>query len=299
VESGGPDLKASRLAGLRRAILRWSEENRRDLPWRATRDPWLVMVSEVMLQQTQAARVVDPYLRFVERFPTPKACAVAGAAEVVRAWDGLGYNRRALFLYRTATTLVEQHGGQVPNDLAALQALPGIGSYTARAVLAFAFDADVGVVDTNVARLLARAVVGRPLRPAEAQSLADRLVPAGRSWTFNQSMFDLGARHCMSRQPDCTACPLRRQCAWALTGWAVPDPAVGSAATSRPQSRFAGSDRQGRGRLVAALRRGAVAVDDLATAAGWPDDRPRARRAADGLVAEGFACWSDGTLALA
>lgn len=293
------DLKAARLAGLRRAVLRWGEANRRDLPWRATRDPWLVLVSEVMLQQTQAARVVDPYLRFVERFPTPRACAAAGPAEVVRAWEGLGYNRRALYLHRTATALVERHGGQVPDDLAALRALPGVGGYTARAVLAFAFEADTGVVDTNVARLLARAVAGQSLQPTAAQSLADRLVPPGRSWAFNQSLFDLGARHCTSRQPDCTTCPLRRQCAWALGGWAAPDPAVGSAATSRPQSRFAGSDRQGRGRLVAALRRGAVAVDDLAAAAGWPDDPGRARSIADGLVAEGLAHWATGSLALA
>jgi A/G-specific adenine glycosylase len=255
------------------------------------------MVSEVMLQQTQALRVVGPYLRFVERFPTPRACAAAGAAEVVRTWDGLGYNRRALYLHRTAHALVERHGGRVPGDLAALRALPGIGGYTARAVLAFAFEVDTGVVDTNAARLLARAVAGRSLRPAEAQSLADRLVPPGRSWAFNQSLFDLGARHCTSRRPDCAACPLARRCAWALGGWPAPDPAVGSAATSRPQSRYSGSDRQGRGRLVSALRRGPVAGDGLASVAGWPDDRPRARRVAESLVAEGFARWTGGSLA--
>ena len=252
-----------------------------------------------MLQQTQADRVVDPYRRFVDRFPTPAACAAAGPAEVVRSWEGLGYNRRAVFLHRAATAVVDRHDGQVPADLDSLLALPGIGAYTARAVLVFAFEADVGVVDTNVARLLARAVAGRALRPAEAQQLADRLVPAGRSWDLNQSLFDLGARHCRSRRPDCEACPLRRRCSWAVAGWPAPDPAVGSAATSRPQSRFQGSDRQGRGRLVAALRRGPLAPADLAATAGWPDEEVRARLAADALVADGLARWAGDRLELA
>ena len=295
--TGGPD--ARELAGFARTILRWGAAHRRDLPWRTTRDPWLVLVSEVMLQQTQADRVVEPYRRFVDRFPTPAACAAAPTADVVRAWAGLGYNRRAVFLHRTASAVVDRYGGRLPADLDALLALPGIGAYTARAVLVFAFEADVGVVDTNVARLLARAVAGRPLRPAEAQGLADRLVPAGRSWDVNQSLFDLGARHCRSRRPDCTGCPLRRRCAWAATGWAPPDPAVGSAATSRPQSRFDGSDRQGRGRLVAALRRRPLPSDGLADAAGWPDDPARAARVADTLVADGLATWVDGDLHLA
>ncbi|HEX3946289.1 MAG TPA: A/G-specific adenine glycosylase [Acidimicrobiales bacterium] len=252
-----------------------------------------------MLQQTQADRVVAPYRRFLERFPDPTACAAGGVGELVRAWSGLGYNRRAVFLYRAATTMVEEHGGSVPGDLAGLLALPGIGAYTARAVLALALEADVGVVDTNVARLLARAVAGRSLRPAEAQSLADRLVPAGRAWELNQSLFDLGARHCTSRQVDCAGCPLRRRCAWAGRGCSDPDPAVGSAATSRPQSRFEGSDRQGRGRLVAALRQGPLGRDRMAVAAGWVDDPERAGRAADTLVADGLARWRKGRLELA
>jgi A/G-specific adenine glycosylase len=258
-----------------------------------------VLVSEVMLQQTQATRVVEPYRRFLARFSTPSDCAAAGPAEVVRAWDGLGYNRRALFLHRAATAVVERHGGTVPSDLAALRALPGVGAYTGRAVRAFAFELDTGVVDTNVARLLARAVAGRPLRPAEAQAAADGLVPPGRAWAFNQAMLDLGARHCTSRGPECTGCPWRRQCAWATAGWPAPDPAVGSAGTTRPQSRFDGSDRQGRGRLVAALRRGAVERAGLAAAAGWPDDPRRAHAAASALVAEGFARWAGGVLELA
>jgi len=283
----------------RRAVLRWGAQHRRDLPWRTTRDPWLVLVSEVMLQQTQADRVVGPYGRFVERFPTPAACAAAEPADVVRAWAGLGYNRRAVFLHRTATAVVERHGGAVPDDLTSLLALPGVGAYTARAVLVFAFEADVGVVDTNVARLLARAVAGRPLRPAEAQSLADRLAPPGRSWAFGQSLFDLGARHCTSRRPDCTGCPVRTRCAWAARDWSLPDPATGSAATSRPQSRFEGSDRQGRGRLVATLRQRSVARDDVPAIAGWPADPERAGRAAATLVTDGLARWRGDVLELA
>jgi len=250
-----------------------------------------------MLQQTQAARVVEPYLRFVDAHPTPTACAEAGAPAVVRSWAGLGYNRRALNLHRAAAQLVERHGGEVPCDLDALRSLPGVGPYTARAVLCFAFEADTGVVDTNVARLLARAVVGRLLRGAEAQEVADDLVPPGRSWAFNQALFDLGSRHCTAR-PVCSGCPVAHLCAWGTSGWPTPDPAAGSAGVGRGQSRFNGSDRQGRGRLVDALRCGPLSEGDLAAVSGWNDDPARAKRVSDGLVAEGFAHWECGHLQL-
>jgi A/G-specific adenine glycosylase len=290
--------EGARRTALRRLILSWGDTHQRDLPWRATRDPWMVLVSEVMLQQTQATRVVDPYLRFVAAFPTPAVCAAAGAPAVVRAWEGLGYNRRALNLHRAAVALVERHGGDVPSDLEALLGLPGIGPYTARAVRCFAFEADTGVVDVNVARLLARAVVGRPLRAAESQAVADEMVPPGRSWAFNQALFDLGSRYCTARRPDCGGCPVAGCCAWGTVGWVEPDPATGSAGVGKGQSPFAGSDRQGRGRLVDALRRGPLREADLATAAGWSEDPRRARRVADGLVAEGFARWDGGVLRL-
>ncbi|MGH9082615.1 MAG: A/G-specific adenine glycosylase, partial [Acidimicrobiales bacterium] len=290
---------ARRLRGFQAAVGRVADAGLRELPWRATRDPWRVLVSETMLQQTQVARVVDRYAAFVARFPSAPACAGATAGEVVRAWSGLGYNRRAVQLHRAAVAVVERHGGRVPPDLAALRALPGVGPCTGRAVLAFAFESDVGVVDTNVARVLARAVAGRPLRPAEAQDLADRLVPAGRSWRHNQAMLDLGALRCTSRRPACAGCPLRRRCRWAGAGWPQPDPALGSAATSRPQGTFAGSDRQGRGRLVEALRHRPVAAAGLAVAAGWPDDPGRALRVADGLVTDGLARWEEEALSLA
>ncbi|MHB8681650.1 MAG: HhH-GPD family protein [Acidimicrobiales bacterium] len=269
---------------LRRAVLAVTPALRA-LPWRATRDPWAVLVSELMLQQTQLSRVLGPYEAFVERFPTPAACAAAPLGEVLRAWAGLGYNRRAAQLHGAARAMVERHGGRVPEDLAALLALPGIGPYTARAVLAFAYEHDVGVVDTNVRRVIERAVAGRSVARREEQSLADELVPRGRSWAWNQSLMEIGARWCTARRPRCDDCPLARSCGWRASGPAVPDPAT----APRGQSTFAGSDRQGRGRLVAALRSGHVASTAVPVVCGWPDDPERARRVADGLVAEGLA----------
>ncbi len=249
-----------------------------------------------MLQQTQVARVIPHYERFVAAFPTPAACARASAADVVRLWSGLGYNRRALNLHRAALSAVEAHGGQLPADDGALRALPGVGAYTARAVRSFGFGDDVAAVDTNGVRVLARCVHGAGLRPAAAFALGDRLVPPGRSWDFNQAMFDLGATVCRAR-PACDECPLQRSCRWRRAGLVEPDPWRASP-TVRPQSRFEGSDRQGRGRLLAALGRGTVTRSALADVCGWPGDRARAARVAAGLVADGFCVWTDGRLGL-
>jgi A/G-specific adenine glycosylase len=274
------------------AIHRWGTDGgtsrRPDLPWRATRDPWAVLVSEVMAQQTQLDRVIPAYLRFLELFPTPRDCASSSPGAVITAWQGLGYNRRARNLHRTAVIVVEDHGGEVPGDLELLQALPGVGAYTARAVLAFAFGADVGVVDTNAGRVLSRAVAGRALRPAEAQRLVDTMVPTGRGWEFGQALLDLGATVCRSRDPECRRCPIRPRCRWASRGAAHPDPARGSAGVSTGQSMFEGSDRQGRGRVVEALRRGELVTAELAEAAGWPDDHERATRVVERLIDEGL-----------
>ena len=269
------------------ALLRWFDERRRDLPWRRTRDPWAVLGSELMLQQTQVARVLPRYEAFLARWPTPATCAAAPLAEVVEAWAGLGYNRRAVNLHRAAALVAARADGAFPDDLAGLLALPGVGPYTARAVLAFAFEADVGVVDTNAARVLAR-WTGRSLRPAEVQAAADAAVPHGQGWAWNQAMLDLGATVCRPR-PHCDVCPVSSWCEWALAGRPAPDPAVGSAGVAGGQSRFEGSDRQGRGRLVDALRRGPVRADGLAAAMGWPDDPARADRVAATLVADGLA----------
>jgi A/G-specific adenine glycosylase len=244
-----------------------------------------------MLQQTQVHRVVPHYERFVAAFGTPSACARAGSAEVVRRWSGLGYNRRALNLHRAAVAVAEEHGGAVPTDDTALRALPGVGAYTARAVRSFAFGADVAAVDTNAVRVLARAVAGTPLTSTQAFRLGDRLVPAGRSWEFNQSMFDLGATVCTAARPRCGECPLRLQCAWRRRG--ADDPWRAGPSVRR-QSTFVGSDRQGRGRLLDALRRRAVPRASLGEACGWPGDPARAGRVADALVEEGFARWSGG-----
>jgi A/G-specific adenine glycosylase len=246
-----------------------------------------------MLQQTQVERVVGYYERFLDAFPTAGDCARARSGEVVRLWSGLGYNRRALNLHRAAQAIAEEHGGIVPEDEFALRALAGVGPYTARAVLSFAFEVDVATVDTNVVRVLARCVAGTGVTVRQAQSLADRLLPAGRSWEFNQAMFDMGATVCTATRPACERCPLRLQCRWRREGDGERDPWRASPSV-RSQAPFVGSDRQGRGRLVHALRQGAVSQALLASACGWPDDPARADRITASLVAEGFAEWTQG-----
>jgi A/G-specific adenine glycosylase len=241
-----------------------------------------------MAQQTQVARVAERWAPFLERFPTPATCAEAPVAEVLRWWSGMGYNRRALNLHRCATAVVDDHGGRLPSTLAELLALPGVGPYTARAVLAFAFEADHAIVDTNTARVLAR-WAGRRLTPGAAQAAADAALPAGSAWAWNQAMLDLGAGVCTRRGPRCTECPVSTHCAWAAAGCPAPDPADGSAGVSTGQPRFEGSDRQGRGRLLEALRAHPVRQRDVATATGWPGDPARAARVAASLVADGLA----------
>ena len=293
-----------RIAALQEAVLAWwpgVRPLRDELPWRCVRDPWQVLVSETMLAQTQVLRVAERFPAFVEAFPTPRSCAAASLAEVLRAWSGLGYYRRARALHSAATTIVDEHGGAVPADLGALLALPGVGPYTARAVLAFAFGADVAALDTNVARVIARAVAGRPLRRSAAQQLADSLVPrtGGREW--NLALMDFGATVCRARAPRCGECVLAagRQCCWWSDGGSPPDPAAGSAAVSTAQKPYAGSDRQGRGALLRVACAGPIARSHLADAAGWPEDSGRAERVGAALVAEGLlAEGPGGTLVL-
>ncbi|MDA8295125.1 MAG: A/G-specific adenine glycosylase [Actinomycetota bacterium] len=269
------------------------------LPWRATRDPWAVLVSEAMLAQTQAARVAERYPEFLAAFPTPRAMAESGVAAVIRAWSGLGYNRRALALFRLAERLVASHGEAVPASLDELLALPGVGPYTARAVLAFAFEERVGVVDTNIARVLARAVAGAPLRPAPAQRLADALV-TGPPREWNLALMDFGALVCRARDPRCGSCPLAEHaCAWQAArraGEAVTDPARARSGTAPPAARFVGSDRELRGRLLRAACSGAVRLE----AATLSDlDAVRLAALAAALVAEGLlARTEDGALTL-
>ena len=283
-------------------VLAWASGRREDLPWRLTRDPWAVLVSELMLQQTQVSRVVPRFAQFLERFPTVAVCASAGVGAVVEEWAGLGYNRRAVNLHRASVQVVELHGGAFPEELDALLALPGVGPYTARALLAFAFERDAAVVDTNVGRVLARQA-GERLTASIAQSLADALVPTGESWVWNQAMLDLGALVCTKRSPLCAQCPVQTSCAWFASGSAEPDPAVGSAGVSTGQSRFEGSFRQGRARLLDVLRSGtAVDPTQFTEACGWStrEDGDRdAHRAAETLVADGLAVRTeDGSLRL-
>jgi A/G-specific adenine glycosylase len=275
------------------ALLGWGLPRLRDLPWRQTRDPWAILVSELMLQQTQVARVLPKYLDFLSLYPTPAACAAVPSGDIVRAWAGLGYNRRALNLHRAACVVAEAES--FPSNLAGLLALPGVGPYTARAILAFAFEADVAVVDTNIARVLAR-LHGRSLAAKEVQALADDMVPEGDGWAWNQVLMELGATTCTARAWACTTCPLAVSCAWA--GGSAVDPAIGSAGVSGGQSRFAGSDRQGRGRLVDALRTGSVPSASLAKVMGWPHDKARAERVVATLLADGLVLLEKGAYQL-
>ncbi|MEO7555687.1 MAG: A/G-specific adenine glycosylase, partial [Acidimicrobiales bacterium] len=288
----GPRVRLPAHPLMQHALLDWWEgAGRHDLPWRLTRDPWAILVSELMLQQTQVSRVVTRHRTFLKRFPSATACADAPVGDVVSAWAGLGYNRRAVSLHRAATAVCDGHDGTVPDDLDALLALPGVGPYTSRAVLVFAFERDIGLVDTNAGRFVARALAGRALGAREAQAVADAAVPAGRGWAWGQAVFDLGATTCTKRAPACDSCPVRMWCAWARSGFAAPDPVTGSAGISGPQSRFAGSFRQGRGRLVAALRAGPVADEAVAATCGWPDQPERAAEAARSLIDDGLAIW--------
>lgn len=263
-------------------LIEWGSGSLRDLPWRRTRDPWRVLVSEVMLQQTSVARVLPKYEAFIAEFPGPRDLASAPLGDALRLWSGLGYPRRCRNLKSAAEVIESEHGGEVPSDLESLLALPGIGQYTARAVMAFAFGADVAVVDTNVSRVLSR-LEGRSMSARELQALADGLVPQGLGWEWNQVMMDFGARRCVARNPACPDCPLRRLCAWSGEGQ---DPARSSAGASRPQGRFDGSDRQARGRALRAVADGVRRHDELVVAMKLDDDITRAARIIDDLVAE-------------
>jgi A/G-specific adenine glycosylase len=263
---------------------------RHDLPWRQTMDPWAVLVSEVMLQQTSVARVLPRWDRFLARWPTPQACAAEPLAEVLREWQGLGYPRRARALWLLAARVAS---GGWPRDEAGLRALPGVGVYTARALLAFS---DLGVVgaaapprDVNLGRVAARAALG--CSPEEAKPAAlDAALRAGRPESmstreYTYALFDAGALHCRAR-PVCTGCPLRGSCAWLARGGAAQP-----LAPRRRQGAYAGSLRQLRGAILAQVLRGDAATPvDLAVAAGRiPGATPeRMRAAVDGLVADGL-----------
>jgi A/G-specific adenine glycosylase len=239
---------------IRSRLLGWYRENARDLPWRRTRDPYAILVSEVMLQQTQVDRVIPYFERFLERFPTVQALAEAPTAEVIRLWSGLGYNRRAVNLQRAAIAVVERFGGEFPRTVDALRSLPGVGAYTAGAVAAFAFEQDVAFLDTNIRRVTGRVVFGDESAPeARIMEAATELVPPGHGWEWNQALIEFGALQCTARRPACVVCPLRETCL--ASGSMQQLLAVRKSAVRKERAMpFETTTRYYRGRIVEALR---------------------------------------------
>ena len=255
----------ARLERIQHALIAWFEAHGRDLPWRRTRDPYHILVSEIMLQQTQVDRVKPKYAAFLEQFPSLEALAVATPGDVIRAWAGLGYNRRALNLQRTAQAVRDEHGGRFPDTPDALRTLPGVGPYTAGAVACFAFERDVAFMDTNIRRVLQRVFVGPDATPAsdrELLAIGDAALPAGRGWIWNQAIMELGALICTAARPRCQICPLRAECR-AYAAWRAADEAVFSSTPAPPKPArkvaeravpFTATPRYFRGRVIAALR---------------------------------------------
>ena len=270
------------------ALLAWYEQARRDLPWRSPRtSAWGVYVSEIMAQQTQVERVVPIWRAWMKRWPNAAALAAAKPADVLRAWDRLGYPRRALWMHQAATKIVNEHGGRVPRDEAALRSLPGVGEYTAGAILAFAFKQRALVLDVNVRRVHARIFFGTE-SPAASITNAERehhenFLPQDNDTasTLAQAVMEFGALVCTAKNPACDTCPLRKQCAWAKAGF------PSSATPKRKQPKFDGTDRQCRGALMRVLRDADGPVAHSQLEAAWADALQR-ERCLDGLVADGL-----------
>jgi len=266
----------------------WYDANARDLPWRQPdTTPWGVLVSEVMLQQTPVVRVEPAWRSWMTRWPTPAALASDSPGEAIRMWGRLGYPRRAMRLHACAVAMVERHEGQVPSDLDELLALPGIGTYTARAVATFAFGQRHPVVDTNVRRVVSRVVEGLPdagpaTTPADLVAMSDLLPQeADRAARASIAFMELGALICTARSPRCAVCPFESQCLWRASGAALPS------TPSRKPQRYAGTDRHVRGLLLEVLRHATGPVPRQRLDVVWSDEVQRARALA-GLVEDGL-----------
>ncbi len=214
-----PRLDGAKLRAFQKRLLRWFRRCGRDLPWRRTRDPYKILVSEVMLQQTQVDRVRDYYGRFLREYPTVQDLAAAKPGRVRDSWDGLGYYARARNLHAAARTIIRQHEGRFPRRLEDVLALPGVGRYTAGAVVSFAYGEAAPILDTNVRRVLARFFVRRRARTTAREerrlwALAEAVIPFGEAWTMNQALMDFGATVCTARNPHCGECPVRMLCAY-------------------------------------------------------------------------------------
>ncbi|WP_307864498.1 A/G-specific adenine glycosylase [Allobranchiibius sp. CTAmp26] len=275
-------------AVLHRPVLDWYAEQRRDLPWRSPgATPWGVFVSEVMLQQTPVVRVLPVWTQWMTRWPTPADLAAAAPGDAVRHWGRLGYPRRALRLHAAATAMVASHDGAVPDDLEQLRALPGVGSYTAAAVGAFAFGIRCAVVDTNVRRVHARCVTGSaqaaPALTAAESRLAEELLPPddAKAAVWNVAVMELGALVCTAASPTCDRCPIADRCAWVAAGRPAYDGPVKRA------QRWAGTDRQVRGLLLQALRDADGPVEQARLDLVWADAAQRGRCLA-GLIEDGL-----------
>ncbi|MEX2184471.1 MAG: A/G-specific adenine glycosylase [Chloroflexota bacterium] len=272
------------------AILAWYAQRGRPLAFRSTDDPYAILVSEAMAQQTQAARAAVFWERFMVRFPTVGDLAAASPADVLRAWAGLGYDRRALALWRAARVIVGEHQGRVPDTVAALHALPGVGPYTARAVAALAYGVPVGAVDVNVRRVLGRIVAGSvlALTPAQTQVLADRVVPPDAPGAWTHALMDIGATVCKPRTPDCERCPAAAWCRFADERGSEVAAPPRARAVREPAAPFATTNRWLRGRILDRLR---AQPDGAWVALDGPIGvHPRAavRRAARQLAGDGL-----------
>lgn len=277
-------------------LLRWYDGARRDLPWRRPGvTAWQILVSEFMLQQTPVARVEPIWLAWIERWPTPSTTAAAGSAEVLRAWGKLGYPRRAKRLHECAVVISTEYDDVVPRDVDTLLTLPGIGAYTARAVACFAYQASVPVVDTNVRRVVTRAVHGAADAQASTRDLAmvaALLPPDDTAPTFSAALMELGATVCTARSPRCGICPLSH-CRWRAAGFPA------STITRRVQ-RYAGTDRQVRGKLLDVLRDSTTPVTRAQLDVAWLTDTAQRDRALDSLLVDGLVeQTADGRFALA